>query len=86
MTDADGNFITTATAEISLVKTSNNIEGEEEVLVSTGTADTGETFRYDEESNQYIYNLSTSNLSAGTWEISVSLDDNTAYRVIISVK
>jgi len=86
LTDADGNFVTTAIAEISITKVSDNTEGKEEVAVSIGTADTGNTFRYDVEDNQYVYNLATDSLSAGTWELTVLLDDNTAYKVIISIK
>jgi len=86
LTDANANYVSTAIAEISLTKINDSVGGEDEVTVSPVTADAGNTFRYDEESSQYTYNLATGNLSAGTWRFTVLLDDGKAHSVIISIR
>jgi len=43
-------------------------------------------FRYDPTGQQYIFNLSTKGLSAGTWRLKVSLDDGATYTTLISLK
>jgi len=49
-------------------------------------ADTGNLFRYDAQSNQYLYNLSTDTLSVGSWQLKVALDDRRDYAVTISIR
>jgi len=53
---------------------------------STGAANIGNQFRYDDISQQYIYNLGTKGLSTGMWKISISLDDGTTKEVFISLR
>jgi len=86
LTDMNGQFISTANPVLTIRKISSGILGDEEIELPTISTNSDDTFRYDEKSSQYIYNLSTGGLPAGTWEIEVSLDDNTAYKVIISIK
>jgi hypothetical protein len=87
LTDANGNFVTNAIATISLQKYSgstpvgNTIDG-----VSTSAATTGNLFRYDPASNQYIFNLATKGLSVGKWQIKVTLNDGACYTVFLGLK
>ena len=90
--DDQGNFVTDAVANIFVKKTGNGTSGEIEA-VSTAAATTGNLFRYDFSSNQYIFNLSTKlpfnndeNWSTGTWEIRIELDDGMSYCVEIGLK
>jgi hypothetical protein len=46
----------------------------------------GNLFRYDTTENQYIYNLSTSNFSAGTYRVYALPDNGGSYSVIFSLK
>jgi len=53
---------------------------------STSAANIGNQFRYDDISQQYIYNLGTKGLLAGAWKIKILLDDGTSKEVLISLK
>jgi hypothetical protein len=54
--------------------------------VSTATADSGNTFRYDATAGQYIFNLSTKSLSQGTWYLRIDLGDGTSNVVKLRIK
>ena len=84
--DASGNYISTATAKIYLSKISDNVAGTEIEAESSGEANTGNLFRYDTADNQYIFNLGTKNLSKGTWQVKITLDDGSSKYVNISLK
>jgi len=84
--DDQGNFVTDAVANIFVKKISNDGTSGEIVAVSTAAATNGNLFRYDFDSEQYIFNLSTKlplnngvSWSAGTWEIRIELDDGMSY-------
>ena len=57
---------------------SDGIIGTYVEATSTAAADSGNTFRYS--GGQYIFNLGTKSLSAGTWEIGVDLTDGVGVR------
>jgi len=84
--EPQGTFITTATARLYYAKISNNVAGDCVEAVSTSAATTGNLFRYDPTSNQYIFNLSTKSLTAGTWQLKVTFDDGISKTVLISLK
>jgi hypothetical protein len=83
--DANGTFISNSVAQLFVAKISDGITGTDEIPFSTSNADMGNIFRYDAENNQYIYNLATNNLSVGSWQLKVILDDNRFYTVMISI-
>lgn len=84
--DVSGSYITTAVARIYLAKITDNVIGTEEEAVSTSAASTGNQFRYDSTDNQYIFNLSTKNMSSGTWQIRIELSDGSSKVAIISIR
>ena len=84
--DANGNFVTNAVAKIYVAKLSGTVTGTELEAISTSSATTGNLFRYDRNSNQYIFNLATKTLSTGTWRIRVDINDGSSYAVNISLK
>jgi DNA-binding beta-propeller fold protein YncE len=87
LTDGDGNYISTAQATIMLQKyLADEPIGEPIEPTSKGMSNIGNTFRYDELNEQYIYNLNTKELSVGIWQIIVSLDDGTVKYIFISLK
>ena len=49
------------------------IVGTEMIATTSGNADTGNVFRY--QNGSYMYNLSTKGLSTGTWQFRVDLGD-----------
>ncbi|ALC89179.1 hypothetical protein AM500_04775 [Bacillus sp. FJAT-18017] len=84
--DSKGAFVSNATASISLTKYSDKVLGDNVEVISTSAATTGNLFRYDSSSNQYIFNLSTKGLTAGAYQITIVLDDGTTQTIKISLK
>ena len=84
--NANNAFVSTAEAKITYTKLNNNPTGNEIEAVSTSAATTGNLFRYDSSSNQYIFNLSTKGLSVGDYRLTITLNDGTSYSVKISLK
>lgn len=60
--------------------------GRIEESISTSAANDGNTFRYDITDNLYIFNLGTSGMATGTYQLSINLDDGTVKIVRISIK
>ncbi|MDQ3743333.1 MAG: PxKF domain-containing protein, partial [Acidobacteriota bacterium] len=72
-----------------VAKVSNNVVGSEVEAVTSTPASTGNLFRYDPTSGQYIYNMGTKGApwTAGTWQLRVDLGDGAPPRtVLISLK
>jgi M6 family metalloprotease-like protein len=86
LTDANSQFAASAVSHLFLAKIQDGIAGTEEIALSTSAADTGNQFRYDSQANQYIFNLDTSSLSVGTWQLKVEPDDGTSHAVIVSIR
>jgi len=85
-TDANGSAITSAVDQLVVTNVENGIVGTTPVDLATSTNDTSDLFRYDDTANQYIYNFDTGQLTAGTWQIKVVLDDGSGYTVLISLR
>ncbi|MFW9810345.1 MAG: PxKF domain-containing protein [Candidatus Thorarchaeota archaeon] len=84
--DDNGLSVSTAHATIEVEKISNEINGELEDVASTSAADTGNVFRYDSETEQYIFNLSTKELETGTYVLRITLDDGQIFEIQFSLK
>jgi hypothetical protein len=78
--------VTSAAATLSLAQVSSSVTGTYVEAVSTSAATSGNAFRYDITSGQYIFNLSTKGLSTGTWNLSINLADGAARTVSISLR
>ncbi len=74
LTDGFGDLITDAVCYLSLTQISSEIMGSVEETAEAVYEDLGDTFRYDEEGGQYIYNLSTKDMATGTWVLRVTVD------------
>ncbi|RHW43410.1 hypothetical protein D1B31_01755 [Neobacillus notoginsengisoli] len=86
LTDSKGAFISTANATLRYAKSSNQVFGDSVEAVSTSAATSGNLFRYDASSKQYIFNFSTKGLTGGTYQITITLDDGTTHKVVIGLK
>lgn len=87
LANTGGVGIASATATISLQKFSGDTPVEDSIeVLFAGGANTGNLFRYDPADNQYIFNLDTKGLPAGTWQIIVALNDQTVKTVFITIK
>ena len=78
LTDALGTFISADTVRIWVDSIPN-------LGRSSGSSNSGNYFRYDSTSNQYIFNLSTSGMTAGSHTLYITLDDGTAKTIAITL-
>jgi len=78
--------VTTAQIHLMLFKFSNNVVGDEVDVQSTSAATTGNLFRYDASSNQYVFNLDTSGLTAGMYQLQIDMGDGVVRAVNISLR
>jgi endonuclease G len=67
--------ISNAVATIWLAKFTNGVAGLEFPAVSTSSSTTGNLFRYDPTSGQYIFNLNTKGLTPGVYRLRVDTGD-----------
>ncbi len=72
VTDALGNSIPNVTAQIWVDSMTNPAK-------SLGSANSANYFRYDVTGNQYLFNLSTSGMTAGSHTLYITLDDGTVH-------
>ena len=78
--------ITNLVAKLTVAKVSSSVTGSSVEAVSTSAGDSGNTFRYDPVGKQYIFNLSTKGMSAGTWSLRADLGDLVDHTVKVSLK
>jgi hypothetical protein len=76
--------VTGAVARLYVAKVSNNVVGPETDAGSTSAATSGNLFRYSD--GQYIFNLGTDGLTAGTYQLRVDTGDGVARVVNISLR
>ena len=67
-------------------KVSDAILGTEIEASSTSAADSGNTFRYDASTDEYVFNLATKALNLGTWQLRADLGDGVKHTVLVSLK
>jgi|GEM_PF-4902972 len=84
--DANGNYVSTATANLTYQKITDEVLGTVEEAVSTSAANEGNIFRYDSSDNLYIFNLGTEGMDTGTYQLNINLDDGTVRTVLISLR
>ena len=85
LTYSNGSFVSNKIAKLFVAPIFDGVAGTEQPAVSKNKNDVGNTFRYDSIANQYIFNLDTKTLYAGTWQIRVSLDDGSSHSAIIFI-
>ena len=73
-----------ASVRLYVAKIDNNAVGTEEEADSTSNATEGNLFRYAD--GQYIFNLSTKGLTAGTYQLRVVLGDGVQRTVNVSLR
>ncbi|HEY6244006.1 MAG TPA: FG-GAP-like repeat-containing protein [Pyrinomonadaceae bacterium] len=78
--------IQNAIARLFIAKISDGIAGNELEASSTLAATSGNQFRYDASSCQYIFNWGTKGLSSGTYQLRIDLGDGVVRVVNVSLK
>ena len=85
---AESAAISDATAKLYVAQVSNGIAGPEAEAVSTSAATAGNLFRYDADSDRYVFNWSTKALQTGmgTYQLRIDLGDGTTNTVFVSLR
>ena len=90
VTDFDNAPVGTAGARLVAVRTYNSdgaLPDElQEEAVANVSATSGNLFRYDAGERQYIYNLSTKGMKAGSYQLVIELNDGKQYTAIINLR
>jgi hypothetical protein len=74
------------TAKLNWAKVDSTPDGAVNEPASSNPANDGNLFRYDATAGQYIFNLGTKNLTAGTWTLHVTLGDGVDHPTNISLR
>src|SRR5215217_9381333 len=71
-----------------VAQVSNGIAGPEAEAVSTSAATASNLFRYDADSDRYVFNWSTKALQTGvgTYQLRIDLGDGTTNTVFVSLR
>jgi hypothetical protein len=86
LTDENGAPVAGEALRLSLAKLTDDIEGTViESGFTTGNANEGNLFRETGTPGEYIYNLSTRGLTAGTYNVRATTEDGSIFRVKISL-
>ena len=85
LTDASAPIADLA-ARLYVAKVSSGIAGTELEATPTGSADSGNTFRYDAAGGQYVFNWGTKGLTAGTYQLRIDLRDGVTRTVQVSLR
>ena len=86
LTDADGNFISSLGAVQSLQIQSVDAQGNPLAPPFNPAASGGTALRYDPTANQFIFNWDTKGLSAGYYEIELTLADGTVQTLVLQLQ
>jgi lysophospholipase L1-like esterase len=84
LANAAGTTVTEATATITVAKIANNVVGTETEAVSTAAATSGNAFRVSD--GEYVFNLATRGLTAGTYRVTTTLTGGQQHTVDISLR
>jgi Putative Ig domain. len=76
--------VTDAVVHLLIFKVTDSVVGDPVDVESTSAASTGNLFRYD--NGFYIFNLNTSGMSAGTYQLQIDMGDGVIRAVNISIK
>lgn len=79
--------MTNLVARLYVMKISDTVVSGVELPADTsGQTDSGNAFRYDATTGQYIFNWSTRGLSEGTWRLRVELLDSSTQTVLVGLR
>ncbi len=88
LTAADGTIVSNAIATLQVAMVAGVITGTTDFTDATpsGGSNTGDLFRFDPTSGQYIYNLDTTGFAPGTHLLRATLNDGTKHDVLVSIR
>jgi Big-like domain-containing protein len=82
---ADGTSASTCNCVFSFAKVDNKPDSPVNELVYTMPSDTGSNYRWDSTQQQYIYNVGTKTLTAGSYKIYATTDDGVVHSVQVEL-
>jgi len=82
----DSSEVADAVATLSHAKISNGVVGDQVEAVSTAAATTGNEFRFDTTTAQYVFNWKTTKQMQGTYQLCIDLGGGLARTVLVSVR
>jgi hypothetical protein len=86
LTDTNGNIVENMSIMLYLAKVENNVVVSQIQATSPGKSNNGNYFRFDKVSKMCVFNLSTKNLSAGTWRLIIDLGNGTIFNTDIILR
>jgi hypothetical protein len=75
LTDPNGAYVSEATAQLEVARITAGTVGPYQPAIPTGGRDSSNAFVYSEKNNQYVFNLATKGMAAGTWSLKISLNN-----------
>jgi hypothetical protein len=78
--------ITTLQAKFSATQVSSSVSGLVNKTGSTSKPTSGNLFRYDPTTGQYVYNWGTKGLSSGTYQLQIDLGDGVSRTVSVQLR
>ncbi|MDA2921757.1 hypothetical protein MYX07_00640 [Patescibacteria group bacterium AH-259-L07] len=84
--DAQENFISGIQPLIYIAEIINGVPQPEQPAVSSGKANLDNIARYDLDKNQYVFNLSTKDLSPGQYQIRADLGDESIQTITVTLE
>jgi hypothetical protein len=75
-----------ALVKLYFAKVSNSVVGTDLEATSTASATTGNLFRYDVSTGQYVFNWGTKGLTTGSYQLKIELGDGVVRTVIVSLR
>jgi hypothetical protein len=73
-------------ASLAYTRVSAGVPGTVNEAAASSAATTGNQFRYDAGSGQYVCNWSTKGLSAGTYQLQINLGDGVTHTATVGLK
>lgn len=86
LADVYGSPVPNVVAKLYMAKINNGIIGPDKIPVSTAAINVGNQFRYDTAGRLYIFNLSTSTMVPGKWQLKAVLDSGQAITSTITIR
>ncbi len=84
--DINGKYVGSANAELYYAPVVSGTVGAYQPAISSGKANTGHTFRFSAEDHQYVFNMDTKGLAAGSYRLKIVLDGSREIKVDVTIK
>ena len=84
--DFNGKYVGSAKAELYYAPVVSGAVGAYQPAISSGKANTGNTFKFSAEDHQYVFNMDTKGLAAGSYRLKIVLDGSREIKIDVTIK